>query len=908
MSTQTITTKPRISADQFTRMQTMITETRRAIDAFANPAARLGVGSNNLLEFTQYPLTRLSFNYILLQSLYRSNWVVRKVVDSVAEDMTKNWVRVDTELPPAKIDGFNRSVDATGTRNQLQTTMKWARLFGGAAAVMIIEGQEDELEKPLDLDDVELGSYRGLIPLDRWSGIYPSGELSNDLSRPLDFGLPAYYEVYPNQGAAFKVHNTRVLRFIGNDLPVWEKQVEMYWGTSVVEPMYDELKKFDNTSWNIASLIFRANIIALRQKGLAQFLSGLGANEQAQKNFYSALQAQSQLLSNQGMMILDQEGGLETHQFSFGGLRDMYESFKENICGATGIPYSRLFGRPPGGLATTNEGDEHVYYENMASRQNRELQPQMLKLMPVIAMSAWGKVPKDFSWSYNPVRALTNETRSQLAKEKTESVIEVYNTGLISDRTALLELKQQSEETGAWTNITDDDIAAASNKPVKQEQMEMGLPGAGDEEGGGKEAMDADFKESEHPRGAAGTSKGGQFVSKGGGGGSPSGGGSSDIPATLAKGAHKTAGSFAMAMIKEGKHSDFEIAEATKAHFGTKTDLKSIAWYKNKMKQDTPEWKAKQAAKKAAQAANNDKITEAGKKPMNAEQLNYQHVQQQSKQPFFVKLYSSTKGYHYVKIKNGPMDSSQYVTAAISNIVQAKNPGSSIQFVKPFSTAYPAPKEGFQDFELSDFQLKEIDSQAHQLAAKKAAEQAAQAAKAAEEAKQKAEKQKLTAKSYATTKMSVPLTAPQQKSLEGYTDGEYKSLNYNLRSGKPLSSYQAQLAFNIDAAMKNSRFPEDTFVYRGVGNAEAFFGPQVTKGTIVIDNGFISTSKHYSTGFADSKNLVARINVKKGSRGIDVSSFSLHPLEDEIILPRGSMFIVKSVTDNIVEVDYVDNN
>ena len=38
------------------------------------------------------------------------------------------------------------------------------------------------------------------------------------------------------------------------------------------------------------------------------------------------------------------------------------------------------------------------------------------------------------------------------------------NAGLISPRTALKELKQQSERTGVWTNITDVDIEKASDE------------------------------------------------------------------------------------------------------------------------------------------------------------------------------------------------------------------------------------------------------------------------------------------------------------------------------------------------------------------------------------------------------------------------------------------------------------
>ena len=50
------------------------------LDAFSNPLFRLGYGSQSPLEATSYPLTRMTGNYALLNSLYRENWVVQNVV------------------------------------------------------------------------------------------------------------------------------------------------------------------------------------------------------------------------------------------------------------------------------------------------------------------------------------------------------------------------------------------------------------------------------------------------------------------------------------------------------------------------------------------------------------------------------------------------------------------------------------------------------------------------------------------------------------------------------------------------------------------------------------------------------------------------------------------------------------
>lgn len=468
--------KPRVPADKFYAWRDGISEQRRAADAFSNLAANLGFQSSNLLEATAYPLTRLTYQYITLLSLYRNHWIVRKIVDAPAEDMTKNWVALLSDLEPAQLKRFDQACRLTGTANAVLTTLKWARLFGGAAGIIMIKGDENRLDKPLKLDDVEPDSYRGLIPLDRWSGITPGATLCSDIDRPLDFGLPENYRVTLKTGKSFEIHASRVVRFIGRDVPSWEKEVEQQWGVSEIEIIYDELKKRDNTSWNIASLVFRANIIGIRQDNLSQLLSGVNANPQAQRNFYSTIAAQSSLMSNQGLMVLPKEGGLETHTYAFGGVGMMYQQFKEDMAGAAEIPYSRIFGRPPGGLSTTNEGDEHVYYERIKARQQRDLDPQMMKLFPVIAMSVWGKVPDDFDWNWRPVATLSSTEQANIAVARTGAVMEVLNAGVISPRVAMKELVQMSEETELWTNITDDDIAKADDQtisPVEAMQMQQ---------------------------------------------------------------------------------------------------------------------------------------------------------------------------------------------------------------------------------------------------------------------------------------------------------------------------------------------------------------------------------------------------------------------------------------------------
>src|SRR6185437_2149154 len=400
MAASKLLMKPKVPLAMFRKMQDEVAAEQRdvlsalknvAIDSFSNPAARLGFGTSNMLEATQYPLTRLSRNYILMVSLYRSNWIVRKVVDAKAEDMVKNGWSYDTETTPEMLSDLEKVCDDTQISAKLAEALKWARLYGGSAALMVLKGQRD-LESPLDIEDVDLDTFKGLLVFDRWSGITPGATLVTDIEDTVNFGEPEFYDITTTTAKRIRVHCSRILKFTGRTLPMWERQAEMYWGLSEVELMYDELRKRDNTSWNIASLIFRANIFGLRQKELAQMLSGITVNADVAQRFWNTIQAQSSLMSNQGMFVLPEEGGIETHQYGFSGISDVYQQFMLDICGATEYTMSRLFGRTVSGLGQQNEGDEHSYYDHISQLQKQQLDPQMKKLLPVVAMSVWGEV------------------------------------------------------------------------------------------------------------------------------------------------------------------------------------------------------------------------------------------------------------------------------------------------------------------------------------------------------------------------------------------------------------------------------------------------------------------------------------------------------------------------------------
>lgn len=449
----------------------------RALDAFTNVLARLGAGTPNLLEGTEYSLQRLSRDFNQLNALYRESWIIRRIIDVIPSDMLKNWITITSGIDPDVEKKLSISLRRTQLIDKLKRGMQWGRLYGGALGVMLVKHQGYDLSQPLRLDWIMPGDFAGLLIFDRWNGVNPSSELIEDISDP-DYSYPKYYTVTdPAGGGSVKIHHSRVIRFTGNTLPFWEEIAEMQWGASVVESVFDELKKRDNVSWNIAQLTFMANIRVLKMQDLGQLLAATDSESQAE--LLRTLEAQNMLLNNMGMQVMDAADGLETHQYTFGGLADCYQQFIMDISGAAEIPVTKLFGRSPSGLNATGESDLQNYYDMIAEKQEAVLRPILNKVLPPFIISTIGSLPEDFDFDFDPVAEPTDKERADLAKCGTDNVVAAYNAGLISQRTALQELKQQSERTGVWTNITDEDIERASD--TVEQPGEMGGMFGGEE-------------------------------------------------------------------------------------------------------------------------------------------------------------------------------------------------------------------------------------------------------------------------------------------------------------------------------------------------------------------------------------------------------------------------------------------
>lgn len=444
------------------RKQPAATPSATTRDGFANFSARMGLGTQNVLSDSTYTFDLLTRNRVKLEAMYRGSWIVGVAVDSVAEDMTRAGVSIKGSDDPEAIQKMQSSLTRLGVWRSMLDTIKWARLYGGAIAMIVIDGQDPST--PLNIDTVGRDQFRGLKVFDRWQ-LQPN--LQSMVTEGVDYGLPEFYNVISNittgQVGGLRIHHSRVIRQIGIQLPAMQAMTEDWWGESIIERLYDRLVSFDAATSGAANLIQKAHLRTVQIDKLREVMASGG---KAEENLLTMFHHMRMLQTNEGLTLLDKEDTFTAHSYSFSGLSDMILQFGQQIAGATGIPLVRLFGQSPAGLSSTGESDIRMYYDNVASQQESRLRDGMMKVLRVMHKSLFGtSAPDNFDFDFVPLWQTSTKEKADIATLVVTTIANAFEKGLIDQTTALQELKQSSEATGIFTNITEDQIEESKMEP-----------------------------------------------------------------------------------------------------------------------------------------------------------------------------------------------------------------------------------------------------------------------------------------------------------------------------------------------------------------------------------------------------------------------------------------------------------
>jgi len=431
----------------------------RTADGYNNFTAKLGGHTANIQTGGSYQPGYISRNRVQLEFAYRSSFLVGAGVDAMADDMTRKGINISSKLKPGQKGKFETFWDDIAVWDEVNNTLKWSRLYGGALLVVLIEGQD--MRTPLNLDRIKEGQFKGLMVFDRWM-VNPSYyDLITDYGP--DFGKPKFYKVVTDQQGIppWKIHHSRLVRMEGDTLPFQQAQTENGWGMSVVERIFERIQAFDTATVGTTQLIHKAHLRTYSIDGLRKILATGGAMEEGLKKHMDMIR---EFQTIEGMTLMDKSDEFQTHSYSFAGIADVILRFAEQVSGATGIPLVRLFGQSPSGFST-GDGDLENYYSRVNSLQERRLRRSIRWLLDISWRSLFGEpLPDDFTFEFNKLWEMSDTDRATMASNVTTALATAVRDIGMSPAAALSDLRNMSDVIGIGGSITDKDIEDAKSQ------------------------------------------------------------------------------------------------------------------------------------------------------------------------------------------------------------------------------------------------------------------------------------------------------------------------------------------------------------------------------------------------------------------------------------------------------------
>lgn len=356
-----------------------------------------------------------------LSNAYRGAWLPRKIVDIPPLDATRRWRGWQaTKDQIEKIEAEEKRLDL---RRKVKQALTRARLFGGSA-IFIGTGERDT-SGPLNPERIGKGGIKYLTVLSKRK--LAAGEIEQDPQSEL-FEKPKWYTL---SGSQLKIHPSRLIIFIGAELPDPEADmvVDYGWGDSVLQAVFDAIKQSDGTNANVASLVYEAKVDVIKIPDFMQQLQDPAFEKQVLERIRLAAMAKG----INGTLLLDAAEDYDSKQASFGGLPDVIDRFLQAVSGAADIPATRLIGQAPSGLSATGESDLRNYYDRIQAMQELDITPALSVADECLIRSALGSRDKKIHYIWNPLWQPTATQQSENSKRAAETVKILKESGLFPD-------------------------------------------------------------------------------------------------------------------------------------------------------------------------------------------------------------------------------------------------------------------------------------------------------------------------------------------------------------------------------------------------------------------------------------------------------------------------------------------
>jgi phage-related protein (TIGR01555 family) len=347
----------------------------------------------------------------------------RRMVETISTTMTRKWIKFTStaqqKRDKAKEDKLKK-IDAEFKRLNIRDAFQkscWLNDGFGRGHIYLDFGKKgNEIEDIGDgQDTMSKGKVGPRNPLRRVKVIepvwtYPSNYNAVD---PTD---PAWYRPEEWYVMAKRIHASRLLTFIGREVPDMLKPAYSFGGLSLVQMAKPYVDNWLRTRQSVSDLVNAFSTLVLATHMGNQNAPG------GQQLLYNRLDLFNVLRDNANVIAIDKN----TEEFSnvavpLGTLDSLQAQTQEHMSAISGIPLVFLLGIQPMGLNASSEGEIRVFYDWIHSYQEYLFRPNLQRILGFVQLSLFGEVDPEIAFDFVPLWSMSEKEEADLKKSQAET-------------------------------------------------------------------------------------------------------------------------------------------------------------------------------------------------------------------------------------------------------------------------------------------------------------------------------------------------------------------------------------------------------------------------------------------------------------------------------------------------------
>lgn len=431
-----------------------------------------------------------------LVEMYEGNGLFSTIIDRPAEEAVKHGLDIDfgSEDISKFIEG---RLDVLDFEDKFTTAEKWARLYGGAIIVMLVN-DGGGLEDPLNMDRAtsieEMMVFERAVVQPDYTTIYTPRLFGTARGR-ISYGEPEYFQVFSLYGY-FRVHRSRCLVFRNGKVPEQTTNTNYrYWGIPEYVKIRNALRECVTSHGYGVKLLEKSSQAVYSVKNLANLLS----TDSGEGQVLTRLEAIDMARSMMNTIAIDADG--ETYEFktmTMSGAKELIDTTCNMLSAVSQIPQTILFGRSPAGENSTGESDLENYYNMVENIQKQNMKRNCRVLLDIIIKQglASGEIQEkpDYKVKFAKLWSMNDTEQASLEQQKAQTqytkaqTAQLYIDAQVIDPSEVRASLEESDDFDlddissmrSMTDDFDDDIEVAAAIDMEEEQQvkkgETGAP------------------------------------------------------------------------------------------------------------------------------------------------------------------------------------------------------------------------------------------------------------------------------------------------------------------------------------------------------------------------------------------------------------------------------------------------